>query len=193
MDGEDPDIVDPDRLLRDLAALDRAGTAVLALVARADADGPGPGWAWRLQAALARLLWHLYRAEDAFAGWAFLPAAADPPELPPADDRFPEWRGRVDRVVAAAGLASVHRRCLHPLDPDDEAVTVDAATDLALVCAAIEAATPALRRLERLRRPGDLDGLAFLAVLGPWRARGAVAAAAALAWLQALRSEDDPW
>jgi hypothetical protein len=183
-----------DRLLRDLAALDRAGTGFLALVARAAEDGPDPAWPWQVQAALARLLWHVYRAEEAFSAWAvFAPDAWAEAPAPEVDDRFTAWRERIDRIVAALGLPSVHRRCPHPLDPEDEAVTVDAVTDLALVCAAVEASTPALRRFERLRLPFDLDRLAFLAVVGPWRARGGLAATAALAWLQAVRADEDPW
>jgi hypothetical protein len=188
------DVGGQDRLLRDLAALDRAGTGFLVLVARAAEDGPDRAWPWQAQAALARLLWHVYRAEEAFAAWAvFAPGVDSEAPAPAVDDRFPLWRERIDRIAAAAGLATVHRRCPHPLDPEDEAVTVDAVTDLALVCAAVEAATPALRRFERLRLPFDLDHLAFLAVVGPWRARGAAAATAALAWLQAVRADEDPW
>ena len=79
------------------------------------------------------------------------------------------------------------------LDPEDEAFSADAVTDLALVADCAERTLPRLD-VVLSSRDGRRGGDAlFFGVLAPWRREGLPAARAATSYLAALLAENDDW
>lgn len=151
---------------------------------------------WHEGLALIRL--HLLRTEQRLLHLLLVPELHRPApgDLGPPPDPTAAWR-ELDPLVTgylrSLRLETCYRTVDAPLDPQAEAVTRDAATDLVALAAVAQATAPVFAGLAH-RRIDDhrgLDDLAFFHVVCPWRRRGLPALSGALAWLGAVLAENE--
>lgn len=150
---------------------------------------------WEEQLTVLKL--HLHRTEARLLHLVTVAGHADEHALPPspADRRALglAWRHRFEGWLAAVHIDPAYRRIDSPFDHDQEAVTADIATDLALVAEIAEATGETLAALDPDADPEGLDELAFYRVIAPWRSQGLTALMDVLRWLSETLREQEDW
>lgn len=150
---------------------------------------------WEEQLTVLKL--HLHRTESRLLHLVAVAGRGDEHALPPSHtDRRAlglAWRHRFEGWLASVHIDPAYRRIDSPFDHDQEAVTADIATDLALVAEIAEATSETLATLDPDVDPDGLDELAFYRVIAPWRSQGLTALMDVLRWLSETLREQEDW
>ena len=150
---------------------------------------------WEEQLTILKL--HLHRTESRLLHLVAVAGRSDEHALPASStDRRAlglAWRHRFETWLASVHIDPAYRRIDSPFDHDQEAVTADIATDLALVAELCEATSETLVMLNPDVDLEGLDELAFYRVIAPWRSQGLTALLDVLRWLSETLREQEDW
>ncbi len=150
---------------------------------------------WEEQLTVLKL--HLHRTESRLLHLVAVASHSDDKHtLPALADRRAlglAWRQRFETWLAGVHIDPAYRRIDSPFDHDQEAITADIATDLALVAEIAEATSETLATLDPDVDPDGLDELAFYRVIAPWRSQGLTALMDVLRWLSETLREQEDW